>query len=102
MEALAASLQQKLKLSRPPRRIECFDISTFQGTLTVGAMVSFEDGRPVKDRYRRFKVQTVTGTDDFQSMREVLGRRLRKGIEDNDLPDLLLIDGGKGQLGAAL
>ncbi len=102
VEGLLVSLQSKLGMTRPPRRIECFDISNFQGSLAVGAMASFEDGRPVKDRYRKFRIQTVVGADDFRCMREVLDRRLRKGIESNDLPDLFLIDGGKGQLGVAV
>lgn len=99
MEGLLQSLQSSLQLPRPPRRIECYDISNFQGALAVGAQVTFEDGHPVKDRYRKYRIQTVVGADDFRCMEEVLGRRLRKGIELNDLPDLLLIDGGKGQLG---
>jgi excinuclease ABC subunit C len=101
IEAIIASLGQKLGMSRPPRRIECFDISNFQGSLTVGSLVHFEDGRPVKDRYRKYRIQTVVGADDFRSMREVLERRARSGIEANDLPDLILVDGGKGQLGVA-
>ncbi len=102
IDGLLASLQSKLEMDRPPRRIECFDISNFQGSLAVGAMVSFEDGRPVKDRYRKFRIQTVVGADDFRCMREVLERRLKKGVELNDLPDLVLVDGGKGQLGVAI
>ncbi len=102
IEGLLASLQSKLEMARPPRRIECFDISNFQGSLAVGAQVSFEDGRPVKDRYRKYRIQTVVGADDFRCLREVLSRRLRRGIEANDLPDLVLVDGGKGQLGIAV
>src|SRR5690606_20506065 len=97
-ESLICSLGERLELPHAPRRIECFDISNLQGSLAVGAMVRFEDGVAVKDRYRKYKIQTVVGADDFRSMREVLERRLRRGIEDQDLPDLILIDGGKGQL----
>ena len=101
LDGLLKSLQSKLNLGCPPRRIECFDISNFQGALAVGALVYFEDGLPVKDRYRKFRIQTVVGADDFRCMREVLERRLRRGLESDDLPDLLVIDGGKGQLGVA-
>jgi excinuclease ABC subunit C len=101
IEQILASLQSKLGMSQPPRRIECFDISNFQGSLTVGSLVHFEEGRPVKDRYRKYRIQTVPGSDDFRSMQEMLERRLRKGIEANNLPDLILVDGGKGQLGVA-
>lgn len=101
LEGISISLQQKLDLSAPPRSIECCDISNFQGDLAVGALVRFEDGLPVKDRYRKYRVQTVVGADDFRCIEEVLGRRLRKGVESRDLPDLLVVDGGKGQLGVA-
>ena len=101
-ESLLGSLKDRLGTMSPPRRIECYDISNFQGSLAVGAMVTFEDGVPVKDRYRKFRIQTVVGADDFRCLREVLERRLRKGKDDADLPDLLLIDGGKGQLGVAV
>lgn len=96
------SLQEALGAASLPRRIECYDISNFHGSLAVGAMVTFEDGLPVKGRYRKFRIQTVVGADDFQCMREVLVRRLRHADEAGDLPDLMLIDGGKGQLGVAL
>jgi len=102
MEQLLSSLQVKLGMDRPPRCIECFDISNFQGSLAVGSMVTFEDGHPAKDRYRKFKIQTVVGADDFRCLEEVLERRLRKAMESNDFPDLLLIDGGKGQLSVAV
>ncbi len=98
---LLASLQKKLGMKREPRRIECYDISNFQGSLAVGSMVRFEDGRPVKDRYRKFRIQTVVGANDFDCMREVLERRFRSGGSDLDLPDLVMVDGGKGQLGVA-
>ncbi|MBI4605578.1 MAG: excinuclease ABC subunit UvrC [Planctomycetes bacterium] len=102
IEGLHASLQARLGVPRTPRRIECYDISNFQGSLAVGAMVTFEEGAPVKARYRKFRIQTVVGADDFRCMREVLARRLAKGKESSDLPDLILVDGGKGQLGVAV
>jgi excinuclease ABC subunit C len=102
VERIQASLQAKLGMAAPPRRIECFDISNFQGDLAVGAMVHFEDGRPVKDRYRKFRIQTVIGADDFKCLHEVLDRRLRRGLEEKDLPDLMMVDGGKGQLQVAV
>ncbi len=94
--------KEKLKLRAMPNRIECFDISTHQGEKTVGSMVVFEGGVANKDRYRRFSIKQVDGQDDFASMREVLMRRYKRAIEENDLPDLVLIDGGKGQLNVAL
>ena len=94
--------KEKLKLRAMPNRIECFDISTHQGEKTVGSMVVFEGGVANKDRYRRFSIKQVEGQDDFASMREVLMRRYKRAIEENDLPDLVLIDGGKGQLNVAL
>jgi excinuclease ABC subunit C len=95
-------LQKALALKRPPIRIECFDISHFQGTETVASMVAFERGEPKKSDYRKFKIKTVRGIDDFASMAEVVGRRYRRLLAENKtLPDLVLIDGGKGQLAAA-
>ena len=102
METLLESIEKHLELPNPPRRIECYDISNFQGSLAVGSMVSFEDGKPVRDRYRKYRIQTVVGADDFRCMKEVLERRLERGIKDGDLPDLLLVDGGKGQLSSAM
>lgn len=95
---LLESLGEKLGLGAPPRRIECFDISNFQGDLAVGALVCFEDGKPAKDRYRKYRIRTVVGADDFRCLREVLERRFRRGVESGDLPDLVMVDGGKGQL----
>jgi excinuclease ABC subunit C len=108
-EAALGKLQSRLNLKKPPRRIECFDISHIQGTATVGSMVVFLDGEPAKAEYRTFKVKTATN-DDFASMYEVLSRRFRrsKTAEENVeqkgwvVPDLLVIDGGKGQLSTAL
>ena len=99
---ILGSLQAKLGLPCAPRRIECFDISNFHGDLAVGALVYFEELKPVKDRYRKYRIQTVVGADDFRCLREVLERRLRRGIEASDLPDLIMVDGGRGQLSVAL
>ncbi|NOZ75643.1 MAG: excinuclease ABC subunit C [FCB group bacterium] len=98
-----ASLQDDLQLNAPPRRIEAFDISHLGGTDTVASMVCFKDGKPRKSEYRKFTVKTVTGIDDFASMREVVYRRYKRAVdEDQILPDLILIDGGKGQLSMAV
>ena len=95
-------LQRELGLTTVPRAIVCFDISTAQGTDTVASCVWFENGRPKRAEYRKFKIKTVEGTDDFASMREVVTRYFQRRIEDaKPLPDLVMIDGGKGQLGAA-
>ncbi len=102
LEDMLARLERKLGLSRPPRIIECYDISNFQGTESVGSGVCFVDGRPDKSRYRRYRIRQVEGQDDFAMLYEVLTRRLRKGKTAGDLPDLLVIDGGKGQLNVAL
>jgi len=95
-------LQKELGLANTPFRLECFDISHLQGTDTVASMVCFRNGRPARSEYRRFKVKTVEGIDDFASMREIVGRRLRRLMDEaKPLPDLLVIDGGKGQVEAA-
>jgi excinuclease ABC subunit C len=95
-------LQRELGLQRVPRAIVCFDISHAQGTDTVASMVWFENGRPKRAEYRKFKVATVAGVDDFASMREVVGRYFRRRLdEQKPLPDLVVIDGGKGQLSSA-
>ena len=94
-----AEIQQKLSLRRLPLRMECFDISTIQGQATVASMAVVVDGEPVSSDYRHYRVKTVAGTDDYAALREVLCRRLRRGIEESRLPDFILIDGGKGQLG---
>lgn len=96
-------LQKVLGLAKPPRTIEGFDIAHLSGQDTVASLVSFLDGLPFKDGYRRFKVRTVEGVDDFASMREVIFRRFKRLTDDGrPFPDILLIDGGKGQLNAAL
>lgn len=98
---LLLNLKESLHLSRVPKRIEAFDISNLQGGQAVGSMVSFEDGEPNKDQYRHFKIKTVEGSDDYGMMYEVLLRRYQKAVEELDLPDLVLVDGGKGQLNVA-
>jgi excinuclease ABC subunit C len=100
-DRILANLQDELVLKNLPRRIEAFDISTIQGTDSVGSMVTFEDNRPDKRGYKRFRIKDVSGQDDFGMMAEVIRRRYANpGM--GELPDLILIDGGKGQLNAAL
>ena len=95
-------LGRELGLQRIPRSLVCFDISTTQGTDTVGSCVWFENARPKRAEYRKFKVKTVEGTDDFASMHEVVVRYFERRVRDEKpLPDLIVIDGGKGQLSAA-
>ncbi len=111
------SCRRRWTLPEPPNRIECYDISNTQGTAAVGSMVVFEQGVPKKSYYRRFNIRTVTGPDDFASMEEVLTRRFNRWQAAGEaslapgkkpdpafamLPDLLLVDGGKGQLGRAV
>ena len=96
-------LKDYLKLDRLPRRIECFDNSNTQGTDPVASMVCFVDGQPRKSEYKRFRIKTVTGADDFASMKEIVKRRYSKVKKEKlQAPDLILIDGGKGQLNAAI
>lgn len=96
-------VQKRLKLSRVPRVIEGFDNSNIQGSDPVAGMVCFKNGKPYKGGYRKFKIKGVEGPDDFASMREVVTRRYQRLLEeDGELPDLILIDGGKGQLSAAV
>jgi len=100
--AVLEDLQKALDLPRPPRRIECFDISNFQGSFPVGALTCMIDGEPDKSQYRKFAIKSVVGQDDFAMMHEVVSRRYARSTrESEDLPDLIVIDGGKGQLGAA-
>jgi excinuclease ABC subunit C len=94
-------LRRRLDLRSAPKRVECFDISNFQGRQIVGSMVVFDEGEPDKNRYRRYRVRSVAGQDDFASLYEVLKRRYSRALMEHDLPDLLVIDGGKGQLGVA-
>lgn len=96
-------LQGALDLPRMPERIECFDISHISGTFVVASMVSFAEGRPDKNNYRRFKIKSFIGNDDYRAMEEVVGRRYRRLAEEGRaFPDLIVIDGGKGQVTAAL
>jgi excinuclease ABC subunit C len=99
---IAARLSKLLRLDQCPRRIECVDISTLQGCEEVGGVVAFYDGEPLKSGYRRYRLSDRGKPDDFASIYEVVRRRLTSGAEKGDLPDLLIIDGGKGQLNAAL
>ena len=101
MEEVLARLQQALSLTNYPRRIEGYDISQVQGTAPVASRVAMLEGEADKAHYRRYRIKQVEGQDDFAMMREVLTRRLQRGLEEGDLPDLLVIDGGKGQLGVA-
>jgi len=100
-EALMA-LTRALHLAKEPRWMECYDISTFQGALAVGSGVSMRDGEPDKANYRRYKVKGIAGQDDFAMLHEVITRRLKRALAEASFPDLLVIDGGKGQLNAAL
>lgn len=96
------NLQHELRLPHPPRRIECFDNSNLQGTDPVASMVCFVDGKPRTSEYKRFMIKTVTGPDDFASMKEVMTRRYSKLRQTGGtLPDLIVVDGGKGQLSSA-
>ncbi len=98
-----SALQRDLRLKSLPKKIECFDISNLQGTDSVASMVVFEDGKPKKSLYRKFIIKTVEGPDDFSSMREVIERRYSRLLEENQpLPDLIMVDGGKGQLSSAV
>ena len=100
-EKLLEALKETLHLRNIPQRIEAFDISNLQGGYAVGSMVSFEDGEPAKDGYRHFKIKTIEGADDYGMMYEVLLRRYQKAVQEDDLPDLVLLDGGRGQLNVA-
>jgi excinuclease ABC subunit C len=100
---IMAQMQKDLRLSFEPRHIECFDNSNIQGTNPVAACVVFKDGKPSKKDYRHFNIKTVVGPDDFASMTEVVYRRYKRLVDENQpLPQLIIIDGGKGQLSAAL
>ncbi len=101
-EELAEEMAGRLRLRKIPRRVEGVDISNIQGELPVGVVVSFWDGAPDKARYRRYHIKSVTGPDDYAMIYETVGRHLKHALEEDTLPDLLLIDGGKGQLQAAL
>ncbi|HBK83847.1 MAG TPA: excinuclease ABC subunit C [Flavobacterium sp.] len=102
-DRIMAQMKKDLRLSTEPRHIECFDNSNIQGTNPVSACVVFKDGKPSKKDYRHFNIKTVEGPDDFASMEEVVYRRYKRMIdEEQPLPQLIIIDGGKGQLSSAL
>lgn len=101
-QAMAAAMVKSLRLSRPPHTIECLDISNISGQQAVGSLVCFEQGEPAPHRFRHYRIRSVDGPDDYAMMAEVLERRLRRGLKENDLPDLLMVDGGRGQLGMAM
>ena len=99
-ERLMNALQKELRLDRPPRHIECFDNSNLQGSHPVASCVVFRDGKPSRKEYRHFNIKTVEGPDDYASMREVVYRRYsRLQVEGGEMPDLIIADGGKGQMG---
>jgi len=101
-QRIMEAMQRELRLSVPPRHIECFDNSNLQGTNPVASCVVFRDGKPSRKEYRHFNVMTVVGPDDFASMREIVGRRYRRLLDEGaELPDLIVVDGGKGQLSSA-
>ena len=96
-------IREALGLRAPPRTMECFDISHISGTFVVASMVHFADGRPDKNEYRRFRIKSFVGNDDFRAMEEVVGRRYRRlRDEQRPMPDLIVIDGGRGQIASAL
>jgi excinuclease ABC subunit C len=96
------AIERDLNLKRPPKRIECFDNSHLQGSEYVSSMVVFINGKPDKSQYRKYKIRSVEGNDDFAAMREVVRRRYSRALaEKTELPDLIIIDGGKGQLSSA-
>ena len=101
-DRLMEAMRRELHLDREPRHIECFDNSNLQGTNPVASCVVFRDGKPSRKEYRHFNIKTVVGADDFASMREIVGRRYRRLIDEGaELPDLIIVDGGKGQLSSA-
>ncbi len=108
-EVISSGLQElknRLRLPRMPRRIECYDVSNIQGTLAVASMVVLEKGWPKPAHYRRFRIKTVAGADDYAMIQETLRRRFKRGLTGEGawgiIPDLIVVDGGRGQLNAAL
>ena len=101
-ETLATAMEQKLALTRSPNRVECLDISNTSGQQAVGSLVCFTRGEPDTRNFRHYNIRTVDGPNDYAMMREVLIRRFSRGQEEDDLPDLFVVDGGKGQLNMAL
>jgi len=102
LHGVLGDIRDRLQLHKLPERIECFDISNIQGQQSVGSMAVLLDGESAPAEYRHYRIRTVAGADDYASLREVLLRRLQRGIAEEQLPDLLLIDGGKGQLAVAV
>ena len=101
-EHILRELQQKLHLNRFPRMIEAFDISDIKGGAAVGSMVVFQAGEPLKSRYRHFRIKFPLGADDYGMMYEILIRRYQRALQEGELPDLVMVDGGKGQMNVAL
>ncbi|HVA67902.1 MAG TPA: excinuclease ABC subunit UvrC, partial [Candidatus Binataceae bacterium] len=101
-ERMLEELRTRLHLRNTPKRIECYDISNLQGSMVVGSQATFDEGEPRKELYRRYRIRSFEGQDDFASLFEVLGRRLQRARKENEYPDLMVIDGGKGQLNVAL
>ncbi len=101
-QSLMAAMQQRLHLNRPPDTIECLDISNIGGKQAVGSLVCFREGQPSPNNFRHYKIRSISSPDDYAMMGEVLERRLKRGIEENTLPDLFVVDGGRGQLGMAM
>ncbi len=99
--SLASVYIKKLKLEREPETIECLDISNISGKMAVGSLVCFSKGEPANNKYRHYRIRTIDGPDDYGMMAEVLQRRFNRGVEEKNLPDLFVVDGGKGQLGMA-
>ena len=99
---LSKTMEKVLHLHRPPNRIECLDISNISGKQAVGSLVCFTRGEADTGNFRHYKIKTVEGPNDYAMMKEVLERRLQRGMKENNLPDLFVVDGGKGQLGMAL
>ena len=93
-ERMLEELRVKLHLRNTPKRIECYDVPNLQGSMIVASQVTFDEGEPQKNLYRRYRMRTVEGQDDFASMYEVLSRRLHRALRENSYPDLMVIDGG--------
>lgn len=101
-ERILEAMRRELRLEKPPKHIECFDNSNLQGTNPVAACVVFRDAKPAKKEYRHFNIKTVIGPNDFASMREIIYRRYKRLLDEGEeLPDLIVVDGGKGQLSSA-
>jgi excinuclease ABC subunit C len=101
-QSLSQAMEKRLHLQQAPDKIECLDISNISGKQAVGSLVCFDRGEADKNNFRHFKIRTVEGPDDYAMMREVLYRRLRRAIDEDTLPHLFIVDGGRGQLGMAL